>query len=68
VRQRGQPSEYVVRLRAKQRVKRQYGMLEHNFRRDFTEVSRSPGDPGENSLLLEQRLDTAVYRLGFALT
>jgi len=62
-------SEYARRLRAKQRVKRQYGMLERDFRRYFEEASRMPGDTGENLLfLLEHRLDCAVYRLGFART
>jgi small subunit ribosomal protein S4 len=62
-------SEYEVRLRAKQRVKHQYGMLEKQFRRFFEEASRRPGPTGVNLLqLLERRLDNAVYRLGFART
>jgi len=62
-------SEYEIRLRAKQRVKRQYGMLEKQFRRFFKEASRMPGPTGVNLLqLLERRLDNAVYRLGFART
>jgi small subunit ribosomal protein S4 len=62
-------SEYGIRLRAKQRVKRQYGMLERDFRRRFEQASRTPGNTGENLLfLLERRLDTVVYRLGFART
>lgn len=63
------PSEYAIRLRAKQRVKRQYGLLERTFRRVFAEARRMPGDTGHNLLfLLEHRLDTVVYRLGFAHT
>ena len=63
------PSEYAIRLRAKQRVKRQYSMLERPFRRAFAEARRMPGDTGHNLLcLLEYRLDTVVYRLGFAHT
>jgi len=62
-------SEYQIRLRAKQRVKRQYGMLERQFRRFFAAASKMPGPTGENFLqLLERRLDNAVYRLGFART
>jgi small subunit ribosomal protein S4 len=62
-------SEYEVRLRAKQRVKHQYGMMEKQFRRFFEEASRRPGPTGVNLLqLLERRLDNAVYRLGFART
>jgi small subunit ribosomal protein S4 len=68
-RSRRRQSEYDLRLRAKQRVKRQYGMRERDFRRYFEEASRMPGDTGENLLfLLEHRLDSAVYRLGFAHT
>jgi small subunit ribosomal protein S4 len=68
-RRQQRPSEYAVRLRTKQRVKRQYGMLERPFRRAFAEARRMPGDTGHNLLfLLEHRLDTVVYRLGFAHT
>lgn len=68
-RPRQRQSEYAIRLRAKQRVKRQYGLMERDFRRYFTEAGRMPGDTGNNLLLLlEQRLDTVVYRLGFART
>jgi small subunit ribosomal protein S4 len=68
-RPRRRPSEYAIRLRAKQRVKRQYGVLERSFRRYVKVARRMPGNTGHNLLrLLEQRLDTIVYRLGFALT
>jgi small subunit ribosomal protein S4 len=44
-----------------------YGVLEKQFRRYFREASRRRGVTGENLLiLLEQRLDNMVYRLGFA--
>lgn len=66
---RRRASEYEVRLRAKQRVKHQYGMMEKQFRRFFEEASRRPGPTGVNLLqLLERRLDNTVYRLGFART
>jgi small subunit ribosomal protein S4 len=62
-------SEYEIRLRAKQRVKLQYGILEKQFRRFFKEASRMRGPTGANLLqLLERRLDNAVYRIGFART
>jgi small subunit ribosomal protein S4 len=68
-RRRRRASELEVRLRAKQRVKLQYGLLERQFRRTFDNARRLPGRRGENLLqLLEQRLDNAVYRLGFART
>ncbi|MBK8253045.1 MAG: 30S ribosomal protein S4 [Polyangiaceae bacterium] len=60
-------SEYAVRLREKQKVRRVYGVLERQFRGYFQEASRRKGRTGEEMLaLLERRLDSAVYRLGFA--
>lgn len=60
-------SEFAIRLREKQKVKRIYGMLEKQFARYFEEAERLPGITGENLLvLLERRLDNAVYKLGFA--
>jgi small subunit ribosomal protein S4 len=68
-RRRRTASEYEVRLRAKQRVKFQYGVLEKQFRRFFKEAGRMPGPTGVNLLqLLERRLDNAIYRIGFART
>ena len=68
-RRRRTASEYEVRLRAKQRVKFQYGVLEKQFRRFFKEAGRMPGPTGANLLqLLERRLDNAIYRIGFART
>src|SRR6266436_6461054 len=64
---RGKPSEYGVRLREKQKLKRFYGVLERQFRRYFELASRSPENTGEVLLsLLERRLDNVVHRLGFA--
>ena len=58
---------YGIQLREKQKVKRIYGILERQFRRYFSEAARSRGITGEALLLiLERRLDTIVYRLGFA--
>src|SRR3954471_1552117 len=60
-------SEYAVRLREKQKVRRVYGVLERQFRGYFHEASRRKGRTGEEMLgLLERRLDNAVHRLGFA--
>jgi len=57
---------YGIQLREKQKVKRIYGILERQFRRYFREAERQKGITGENLLLiLERRLDTIVYRLGF---
>ncbi len=69
MRLRRKTSDYAARLRAKQRVKREYGLTEAQFRNVFEEASRQHGRTGETLLmLLERRLDNAVYRLGFALT
>ncbi len=60
-------SEYGIRLKEKQKARRIYGVLERQFRRHFAEAGRRPGPTGENLLkILEMRLDSAVYRLGFA--
>jgi small subunit ribosomal protein S4 len=60
-------SEYAVRLREKQKVRRVYGVLERQFSGYFQEASRRKGRTGEEMLaLLERRLDNAVHRLGFA--
>lgn len=64
---RGKQSEYGVRLREKQKLKRFYGVLERQFRRYFALASRSTENTGEVLLsILERRLDNVVHRLGFA--
>jgi small subunit ribosomal protein S4 len=60
-------SEYAVQLREKQKVKRTYGLLEKQFAKVVKEADRREGVTGEIMLqMLEQRLDNAVYRSGFA--
>jgi small subunit ribosomal protein S4 len=60
-------SEFAIRLREKQKVKRIYGLLEKQFAHYFELAERMPGITGENLLaLLERRLDNVVYKLGFA--
>ena len=64
---RGRASEYAVRLREKQKVKRYYGLLERQFMRYFHKAERTKGNTGETLLqLLERRLDNVVYKLNFA--
>src|SRR2546425_5030059 len=64
---RGKTSEYGVRLREKQKLKRFYGVFERQFRRYFELASRSTENTGEVLLsIMERRLDNVVYRLGFA--
>ncbi len=61
------PSQYSLQLREKQKVKRLYGLLERQFSNLMKEASRKQGQSGEVLLqFLEQRLDNAVYRAGFA--
>jgi small subunit ribosomal protein S4 len=60
-------SDYGLQLRAKQKARRVYGVMERQFRRYFAEAERRRGLTGANLLaLLESRLDNVVYRLGFA--
>lgn len=64
---RGKQSEYGLRLREKQKLKRFYGVLEAQFRRYYALATRSPENTGEQLLsILERRLDNVVHRLGFA--
>ncbi len=63
---RGKPSEYGIRLREKQKLKRFYGLLERQFRRYFELASRSTENTGEQLLtIMERRLDNVVHRLGW---
>jgi len=62
-------SDYGVQLREKQKVKRTYGLQEKQFRLYFKKADQMKGVTGENLLmLLERRLDSIVYRLGFAVS
>ncbi len=62
-------SEYAVRLREKQKVRRIYGVLERQFQRYYFDATRRAGRTGEEMLgLLESRLDNVVHRVGFATT
>ncbi len=63
----GKQSLYAQQLREKQKVRRLYGLLEKQFSRVMNDADRANGIAGEILLqLLEQRLDNAVYRAGFA--
>lgn len=58
--------EYGMQLREKEKVKRYYGVLERQFHNYFDKADRMEGMTGENLLiLLERRLDNAVYHIGF---
>ena len=62
-------SDFGAQTREAQKAKRLYGVLERQFRRYFKEAERRTGNTGDNLLgLLESRLDTVVYRMGFGST
>jgi small subunit ribosomal protein S4 len=66
---RGRPSDYGVRLREKQKLKRFFGVTERSFRLVFERASRLPGNTGVHMLtLLQQRLDNAVQQCGVSLS
>jgi small subunit ribosomal protein S4 len=66
---RNRNSDYALQLRAKQRLRRIYGILEKQFRNYYKSADMKKGATGENLLnLLESRLDNVVYRMGFAAT
>jgi small subunit ribosomal protein S4 len=59
-------SGYGQQLREKQKIRRIYGVLERQFRIGYAEATRRRGQTGENLLqLLESRLDSVAYRMGF---
>ncbi len=63
----GRESDYLRQLRAKQKARRVYGVLERQFRRYYEEALKRRGLTGLILLqILESRLDNVVYRLGFA--
>ena len=62
-------TEYGIRLREKQKVKRMYGLSENQFKRWFAMAEKAKGVTGTNLLVfLERRLDNMVYRLGLAVS
>lgn len=65
--QRGKASEYQVRLREKQKLRRMVSMTERPFQRMMERASRSAGNTAQELIgSLETRLDNIVRRLGFA--
>ncbi len=62
-------SEYGMQLREKQKAKFIYGVLEKPFRNYYEKADRMKGMTGENlMIMLERRLDSVVFRMGFART
>ncbi len=66
---RGRLSNFGIQMQEKQKIKVMYGLLEKQFRNYFHKADKMKGETGANLMqLLECRLDTTVYRLGFAPT
>jgi small subunit ribosomal protein S4 len=64
---RRRESDYNRQLRAKQKARRVYGVLERQFRRYYEVSLTRRGLTGLNLLqILESRLDNVVFRLGYA--
>jgi small subunit ribosomal protein S4 len=62
-------SEYAIGLQEKQKLRYLFGLQERQFRRTFEAAKAQPGKTGEVFLqMLETRLDSVVYHLGFAKT
>ena len=62
-------SEYGLQLREKQKAKFIYGVLEKPFRNYYKKAEKMKGMTGENLMvMLETRLDSIIFRLGFAKT
>ena len=62
-------SEYGLQLREKQKAKFIYGVIEKPFRNYYEKADRMKGMTGENLMvMLESRLDSVVFRMGFART
>ncbi len=62
-------SEYGLQLREKQKAKFIYGVLEKPFRNYYEKADRMKGMTGENLMvMLERRLDSVIFRMGFART
>ena len=60
-------SEYAIGLNEKQKLRFMYGMTEKQFRLTFEKAKNTRGVTGEIFLqMLESRLDSVIYRLGFA--
>ena len=66
---RGKMSEYGIRLREKQKLRRFYGINETQFSTIYKRATGMTGQTGHNFLqLLERRLDNVVYRLGLGVS
>lgn len=68
-RSRRKNSDFALGLMEKQKFRYYYGLLEKQFRAAYDKAKNSPGVTGEVMLqILETRLDSIIYHLGFAST
>jgi len=68
-RQVKKPTGYEIQLRAKQRCRKLYGLLERQFQKYYDMAIAQAGNTGVNLLhILESRLDNVVYRMGFGMS
>jgi small subunit ribosomal protein S4 len=64
---RGRLTDYALQLAEKQKAKRQYHLMEKQFRIAFDNAKSKQGNTADNFLqILEMRLDNVIYRAGFA--
>lgn len=64
---RGRLSEYGIRLREKQKVKRYYGVMEKQFRKYYAQAVSQKGNTGQALLaLLERRLDNVIFKMNLS--
>jgi len=69
VKRRRKESEYGLQLKEKQKLRFAYGLNERQFLNTFKKAKKQAGQTGTNFMvMLEQRLDNVVYRLGFSAT
>jgi len=69
IKRKNKPTDYLLQLKEKQKLKDIYGLLEKQFRLFFERANRKKGITAQNLIdLLEARLDNMVYRLGFAMS
>jgi small subunit ribosomal protein S4 len=63
------PTDYGLQLRAKQKAKRIYGVMETQFHNYYDAAKKLKGLVGDNlMILLERRLDNVVYAAGLCLS
>lgn len=68
-RMRKKQTGYEIQLRAKQKLRKSYGVLESQFRKYYEVANQKEGNTGVNLLhQLETRFDNVAYRLGFGMS